>query len=420
MEQYDNLSPAVSAIGERAAAEAARCFEHIDRTAEHNTRRVMAAFYNERVSESHFHPTTGYGYGDRGRDTLDRVFAAVFGCEDALVRPHFINGTHAIACALYAVLRPGDTLLSAAGRPYDTLTDVILTSGGGSLADFGVGYDEMPLGDDFEAYLAGLGRRVSETKPRAVLVQRSRGYSLRRTLSAPEVGRMAETIHDAHAGAAVIVDNCYGEFCGTEEPSALGADLCCGSLIKNPGGGLAPTGGYIAGKKELVELSACRLSVPGIGREAGCNPAGYREYYQGLFLAPHTVAQALKTAVFCARAMELAGFRTSPAFNAPRHDLIQAVEFGAPGPLLAFCEGIQLGAPVDSFVKPEPWDMPGYASPVVMAAGAFVQGASIELSADAPMREPYTAFMQGGLTYESGKTGVLLALQRLYVGGFTN
>lgn len=379
---------------------------------------MLAAFRNHRVSDGCFAGTTGYGYDDRGRETLDAVYAGVFGAEEALVRIGFVNGTHAIASALFGVLRPGDVLLSAVGAPYDTLQAVIGISdkGPGSLREFGVGYrqaDPLPDGDpDLDAAASA----AADPKVRAVLIQRSRGYSTRNSLSVEKIGEICARIRAVNPGAALIVDNCYGEFVETKEPTEVGADLIAGSLIKNPGGGLAPTGGYVAGRRELVRAAAARLTAPGIGGECGPTLGNSRLLFQGLFLAPHTVAQAVKTAVFAARVMELLGYETTPASGAPRHDIVQMIRFGDPDALKKFCRGIQSGAPVDAYVTPEPWDMPGYDCQVIMAAGTFVQGASIELSADGPMREPYAAYLQGGLTYESGKTGVLLAAEELLGG----
>ncbi len=402
-------------ISAKAEADIASALARIDEISRQNTARVLSAFEKNRVSEAHFAPTTGYGYGDSGRDTLDKVFADALGTPAALVRAQLINGTHAIACALFGVLRPGDTLLCATGSPYDTLLPVIYGKNGGSLAEYGVKTVELKFltsegGYDEDSFLPLLAAEVEKLKPRAVYIQRSRGYSLRPALSAARIDAMTAAAKGARPGTIVICDNCYGEFVEASEPRA---DLLCGSLIKNPGGGIAPTGGYIAGDPELVELAACRLCVPGIGSEAGSYAWGYRQFYQGLFLAPHTTAQALKTAVFAARALELAGFSTAPGYDEVRRDIIQTVTFGAPEPMLAFIRGIQSGSPVDSYVTPEPWDMPGYADKVVMAAGTFISGASIELSADAPMRPPYTAFMQGGLTYESGRLGILRALSEI-------
>lgn len=398
-------------IKAKAEADIASALARIDETCEACTAVVMSAFAACRVAENMFAPSTGYAYGDRARQTLDSLFAASLGAPAALVRGQFINGTHAIACALYGSLRAGQTLLCATGLPYDTLMPV-LRGPGGSLAEYGVGYSVTEL--EPANWLDRLAADAARLRPAAALIQRSRGYSSRRALTVAEINAAAAAIKARSPETRVIVDNCYGEFTESREPDTFGAvDLICGSLIKNPGGGLAPTGGYVAGKPEAVEDAACRLGVPGIGSEAGCNPSGYRLYYQGLFMAPHTVAQALKTAVFAARALELAGFHVSPRWDEPRPDIIQTVSFGAPEPMLAFMRGIQAGSPVDSFVTPEPWAMPGYEDEVVMAAGAFVQGASIELSADGPMRPPYTAYLQGGLTYESGRRGVMKALEEI-------
>ena len=376
---------------------------------------MLASFQKHRVAESYFAGTTGYGYDDIGRDKLDEIFAEIFGTEDALVRIGFVNGTHAITAALFGALRPGDVLVSAVGAPYDTLLGVIgvVDKGPGSLKEYGVGYRQVELTADNQPDLAGLSAAVKEPGVKAVLIQRSKGYSTRSSLSVDEIGAMCALIRAANPDASILVDNCYGEFVETREPTEAGADLVVGSLTKNPGGGLAPTGGYIAGRRDLVEAAAMRLTAPGIGRECGSTLGNNRSLYQGLFLAPHTTAQAVKTAVFAARMMELLGYRTEPASDAVRHDIIQMLHFGSPEPLKKFCRGIQFGAPVDSYVTPEPWDMPGYDCQVIMAAGAFIQGASIELSCDAPMREPYTAYLQGGLTYESGKAGVMLAVEEL-------
>ena len=393
----------------KAEADCAPAFESILKVYRANTEKVMDAFAECKVSENLFAGTAGYGYDDRGRDTLDLLYAKVMGTEDALVRHHFMNGSHAIATALYALLRPGDLLLAATGDPYDTLMPVILCDNCGSLKELGVGYSMIPL--ECEDHPGRVEKAVRELSPAAVLIQRSRGYASRPALSPDYINDLCDRIHSIKPGCRVIVDNCYGEFTRTVEPYR--ADLICGSLIKNPGGGLAPNGGYVAGRKECVELAAYRLGVPGSGREVGSNPFGYRLYYQGLFAAPQAVSEALKTSVFAARVLELAGFEPSPDYDAECYDIIRAINFGSPEPMLAFIRGIQSGAPVDSFVTPEPWDMPGYDDPVVMAAGAFVQGASIELSADGPMRPPYTAFLQGGLTYESGRLGIIRALKEI-------
>ena len=403
---------------ERLAAECERGlagrFEEIDAVARENTRRVLEAFQEFRVSEPCFAGTTGYGYDDLGRETLDKVWARVFGAESALVRVNFVNGTHAIASALFAALKPGDTLLSVMGAPYDTLRTAIGISGSahGSLREYGVAYAQVETlsgGPDLEA----IARAAREIRPAAALVQRSRGYDSRRALTVPEIGEIIRVIKSASPETAVVVDNCYGEFTDTAEPTMVGADLIAGSLIKNPGGGLAPSGGYIAGRADLVENAACRLTVPGIGGECGATFGLNRSLYQGLFLAPHTTAQALKTAALCAAMLERLGYETFPASGEFRSDIIQTVVLRSGENLLKFCRGIQSGSPVDSFVTPEAWQMPGYEDQVVMAAGAFIQGSSIELSCDGPMREPYLAFLQGGLTYEAGRLGVMAAVAEM-------
>ena len=408
------LSDKVRALGDQAQRELVDEFSRIDTIAQENTQRVLAAFQDHRVADNYFAGTTGYGYDDLGRDKLDEIYADLFGTEAALVRIQFVNGTHAIASALFGALKSGDVLVSAVGAPYDTLLGVIGTAekGHGSLKDYGVEYRQVELVDDAPD-LEGIARTAADPKVKAVLIQRSKGYSTRASLSVAEIGEMCAIIKRVNPNAAILVDNCYGEFVETLEPTHVGADLVVGSLIKNPGGGLAPTGGYIAGRRDLVEGAAQRLTVPGIGGECGCTLGQNRLLYQGLFLAPHTVAQAVKTAVFGAKVMELLGYETEPHSSAVRHDIIQMIHMREPEALKKFCKGIQFGAPVDSYVTPEPWDMPGYDSQVIMAAGAFIQGASIELSADAPMRPPYTVYLQGGLTFESGRLGILLAVQEL-------
>ncbi len=378
------------------------------------TERVMEAFREERVSEAHFAGSTGYGYGDRGRDTLDKVFARALEAEDALVRPHFISGTHTLTVALFGVLRPGDIMLAATGKPYDTLDEVIglQPNGDGSLADFGIEYQQLDLKDG-EIDYAGLEKALEQPKVKMVFLQKSKGYQDRPTLSSKEIGRVAQFVHEIRADVIVMVDNCYGEFCERHEPTYYGADLMAGSLIKNAGGGIAPTGGYIAGRADLIELCSYRLTSAGIGRESGCTLSILRELYQGLFLAPHVVLQAKKTAMFAAAMLEQMGCECAPAHDAPRYDIIQTLTVGSPERMLAFCKGIQAGSPVDSFVTPEAWDMPGYDAPVVMAAGAFVMGASIELSADGPIKPPYIVFLQGGLTFESGRLGILRAIKEI-------
>ncbi|BDF67692.1 hypothetical protein CE91St43_16640 [Oscillospiraceae bacterium] len=390
-------------------------FARVDTIAQINAEKVLDAFQTHRVSESYFAGTTGYGYDDLGRDKLDEIYAHIFHTEDALVRLQFVNGTHAITCALFGALKPGDILLYAVGAPYDTIQSAIGIVGDapGSLKSYGIGYRQVELTADEKPDLAGIAQAVRDPKVKVVMIQRSRGYATRASLSVAEIGAICDAVHSVRQDVSILVDNCYGEFVETTEPTQAGADLVVGSLIKNPGGGLAPTGGYIAGRHDLVEGAAMRLTVPGIGKECGSTLGNNRSFYQGLFLAPHTTAQAVKTALFAAKMMELLGYQTDPASTQVRHDIIQMIHFGAPDPLKKFCKGIQMGAPVDSYVTPEPWDMPGYDTPVIMAAGSFIQGASIELSADGPMREPYTAYLQGGLTYESGKLGILLAVEAL-------
>ncbi len=407
------ISDEMYALGETVEAELSGIFKEIDKTAQYNTAKVLATFRNNRVSDSCFAGTTGYGYDDRGRETLDKIYAEVFGAEAALVRIGFVNGTHAITAALFSAVGPGDILLAATGLPYDTLQSAIGLTGEypGSLKYYGVKYKQVDLTPDGKPDHEKIRAAASDKRVKAVTVQRSRGYSGRDAFTVAEIGEICDIVHEVNPAAAVIVDNCYGEFTEKTEPTQAGADLIAGSLIKNPGGGLAPTGGYIAGRRDLVEAAAMRLTTPGIGGECGPTLGNNRLLFQGFFLAPHTVAQALKTAVFCAGIMEKLGYRSSPSPSARRSDIIQVIEFGDGEALRQFCRGIQSGAPVDSFVTPEPWDMPGYDCPVIMAAGAFVQGASIELSADGPMRPPYRAFLQGGLTFESGKLGVLMAAE---------
>ncbi len=390
-------------------------FTNVDEIAQANAEKVLDAFQTYRVAESDFAGTTGYGYDDMGRDKLEKIYAHIFRTEDALVRLQFVNGTHAITCALFGALKPGDALLYAVGAPYDTIQSAIGITGNapGSLKSYGIGYRQAELTPEGKPDLAAITAAVRDPVVKAAVIQRSRGYATRPTLSVAEIGAICDAIRGVRKDVSILVDNCYGEFVETIEPTEVGADMVMGSLIKNPGGGLAPMGGYLAGRHDLIEGAAMRLTVPGIGKECGASLGNNRSLYQGLFLAPHVTAQAVKTALFAARMMELLGYDTDPASTQLRHDIIQMIHFGAPEPLKKFCRGIQLGAPVDSYVTPEPWDMPGYDTPVIMAAGAFIQGASIELSCDGPMREPYTAYLQGGLTYESGKLGVMLAVETL-------
>ncbi len=412
--KLSDIPTEIERLAEDCEAQLAARFAEIDRVARGNTKRVMEAFQEFRVSEACFAGTTGYGYDDLGRETLDKIWARVFGAEAALVRTGFVNGTHAIASALFAAVGPGELLMPLMGAPYDTLRTAIGITGDayGSLAFYGVKYAEVPTKDGGPD-LAAIEREVGEKRPRAVLIQRSRGYDSRRALSAEEVGELCRLVKRVSPDTVCVVDNCYGEFTELTEPTMLGADLAAGSLIKNPGGGLAPTGGYIAGRADLVERAAYRLTVPGIGGECGCTLGTNRQLYQGLFLAPHTTAQALKTAALCAAMLEKLGFDTEPGPQEPRYDIIQTVTLKTPENLKRFCRGIQAGSPVDSYVTPEPWQMPGYEDEVIMAAGAFIQGSSIELSADGPMRAPYRAFLQGGLTYESGRLGIMNAIAEM-------
>ena len=412
--KLSDIPTEIERLAEDCEAQLAARFAEIDRVARGNTKRVMEAFQEFRVSEACFAGTTGYGYDDLGRETLDKIWARVFGAEAALVRTGFVNGTHAIASALFAAVGPGELLMPLMGAPYDTLRTAIGITGDayGSLAFYGVKYAEVPTKDGGPD-LAAIEREVGEKRPRAVLIQRSRGYDSRRALSAEEVGELCRLVKRVSPDTVCVVDNCYGEFTELAEPTMLGADLAAGSLIKNPGGGLAPTGGYIAGRADLVERAAYRLTVPGIGGECGCTLGTNRQLYQGLFLAPHTTAQALKTAALCAAMLEKLGFDTEPGPQEPRYDIIQTITLKTPENLKRFCRGIQAGSPVDSYVTPEPWQMPGYEDEVIMAAGAFIQGSSIELSADGPMRAPYRAFLQGGLTYESGRLGIMNAIAEM-------
>ena len=400
----------------KALEEVQEQFKIYDEIREFNQLKVLSAFQEERISESHFTNSSGYGYGDIGRDTLDKVYARVFNAESALVRPHFVNGTHAIGCALMGNLRTGDTMISIAGAPYDTLHNIIGISGKeniGSLKEYGVNYKQVDLIDGkFNVPVIEENLKNDKTI-KLVHIQRSTGYGWRNSFLVSEIGEMIKKVKAIRQDVIVFVDNCYGEFIDTIEPTDVGADLVAGSLIKNIGGGIAPTGGYIAGKSEYVEQASYRLTTPGIGGECGSTFGVMRQLFQGLFLAPHISMEALKSAIFCSKIMELAGFEVLPKATDKRSDIIQAVKFNDKEKLIKFCKGIQKGSPIDSFVECEPWDMPGYTDQVIMAAGAFIQGSSIELSADAPIREPYIAYLQGGLTFDHAKIGVLLALNSI-------
>lgn len=411
------IDPKIERLVDEAERDCAESFARLDRIERHNTRRVLAAFQKHRVSARHFAPTTGYGYDDIGRDTLSAIFAELLGCEDAIVRPQIASGTHALALCLYGILRPGDTMLAASGKPYDTLEEVIgLTgeAGRGSLADYGVKYSQIDVLPNGQLDLEGI-KTALENDPsiRLVEIQRSRGYAWRPSLTIEQIREVSALVHSVKPDAVVMVDNCYGEFSDMEEPGAVGADIMAGSMIKNPGGGLAPTGGYVAGRKDLVELVSYRLTSPGIGAEVGSYAGSYQPFYQGLFEAPHVVMQAIKTAILTAAVFEKLGFAVNPRHDEHRTDIIQAIRFGDADRLIAFIQGIQANSPVDSDAVPEPWAMPGYQDKVIMAAGTFVAGASIELSADAPVREPYIVYMQGALTYAHGRCGLEGALQTM-------
>ena len=407
------ISPEVYEYGENIAAQLKERFEQIDATAEFNQLKVLNAMQENQVSEACLLGTTGYGYNDLGRDTLEAVYAKVFHTEDALVRPQITCGTHALALALMSNLRPGDELLSPVGKPYDTLEEVIgIRPSKGSLAEYGVSYRQVDLLPDGGFDYENIRKNINE-KTKLVTIQRSKGYQTRPTLSVERIGELIHFIKEIKPDVICMVDNCYGEFVETREPSDVGADMVVGSLIKNPGGGLAPIGGYIAGKKECVENAAYRLTSPGLGKEVGASLGILTNFYQGFFLAPTVTAGALKGAIFAANVYERLGFAVVPNGSESRHDIIQAVTFGTPEGVIAFCEGIQAAAPVDSHVTPEPWDMPGYDAQVIMAAGAFVSGSSIELSADGPIKPPYAVYFQGGLTWQHAKYGILKSLQRL-------
>lgn len=403
---------------QEAETHCAQAFARTDEIALANTARVLDVFQKHQVATRHFAPTTGYGYDDIGRDTLERIYADLFGAEAAIVRPQIASGTHALALAFFGLLLPGDELLSVSGAPYDTMDSVIGISkaGIGSLREMGVSYAQVELNGAGRLDLPAI-RAAMKPQTRVVAVQRSRGYASRRSLMPMEVEPLAAMLHEEFPNACLMVDNCYGEFVCEKEPSHFGADLCVGSLIKNPGGGLAPTGGYLVGRSDLIQRISYRLTAPSIGLEIGSYAASYQPFYQGLFMAPHVVAQAVRTATLAAAVFQLLGMKTTPDVNAPRTDLIQALELGTPERLIAFCQGIQMASPVDSMAMPEPWDMPGYQEQVIMAAGTFVSGASIELSADAPMRPPYTAYLQGGLTYSHGKLALIRTLDYMQKKG---
>ena len=401
-------------LAEKAEAECSEEFALAEKIARKNSEKVLYAFINNKVSSACLVGTTGYGYDDVGRDTLDKVYAEVMGAEDALVRHSFVSGTHALTVALFGVLRTGDKLVSLTGKPYDTLEEVIgiRGNGNGSLKDFGVEYDQIDFLPDGKPNLADIFMKVKDAK--VAYIQRSRGYALRPTLTIEDIAEIVKSVKNANPNAIIMVDNCYGEFVEEAEPLSVGADLIIGSLIKNPGAGIAETGGYIAGKKKLVELCSYRMTCVGMGKEVGCTLNQNKLMYQGLLLAPEVVCNAVKTAIFTGKIMTMLGFECLPAQGAKRGDIITTVLMKNSENLIAFCQGIQKGSPIDSYVTPEPWDMPGYDSQVIMAAGAFNMGASIELSADAPLREPFAAYVQGGLTFPVARLGVLTAIQEMY------
>ncbi len=413
-----NIDERILELGKKAEENCREAFRRIEQIAEYNGAKVLKAFSDNRVSEPCFYGSTGYGYGDIGREVIDKVFAQALGTEDALVRFNFVSGTHALSVALFGVLRTGDKIVSITGKPYDTLEEVIGISGAkgnGSLMDYGVEYGQVDLNPDGSPKLDEITEAVKGAK--VAYIQRSRGYSLRGAFTVDDIGKMIEAAKKGNPDVIVMVDNCYGEFVEEREPSAVGADVIIGSLIKNAGGGIARTGGYIAGRADLVELCSYRLTCVGMGKEVGCTLGMNREMLLGIFFAPEVVASAIKTSAFASELMTMLGFECSPRKDDPRGDIITAIKLGDEEHLTAFCRGIQKGAPVDSFVVPEAWDMPGYSSQVIMAAGAFTNGASIELSADAPIREPFAVWMQGGITYTSGKIGVMLAAQEMLESG---
>lgn len=409
LEKFE-IKESVIELSKKVEKEIKPQFEQIEENCERNSLKVLKAFQDNKISEVHFGSTTGYGYDDIGRDTIEKVFAQVLGAEDALVRSQFISGTHALTVALFAFLRPGDTMLSINGKPYDTLDEVIgIVENKSSLKSYGINFEKIELIDNDFNY-EEIQKTLKNKKIKLIEIQRSKGYANRKSISTEKVEKVIKAIREVDKDVIIMVDNCYCEFVGEKEPTEVGADVIVGSLIKNLGGGLAPNGAYIAGKKELVNLAAERLTAPGEGREVGPTLGINKSILQGLFFAPSVVASSLKTAVFASKMLEELGYKTEPRFNESRADIVQTIEFGNAQDLVKYCQGIQMGSPVDSNSVPEPWDMPGYTDKVIMAAGCFTQGSSIELSCDGPIREPYLAFQQGALTYEYGKLGVLKAI----------
>lgn len=390
-------------------------FKEIEKIKEYNQQKVLKSFIECEISESHFNGTTGYGYNDRGREKLEELFSNIFKTEDALVRHNFVSGTHTLTTALFGILRPGDSFLSVTGKPYDTLEDVIgsLDKNQGSLYNFGINFEYVDFEKDKEKYFNSIKAKLSEKIFKMVYIQRSRGYSLRDSLSVSQIKDIVLLVKNINPDIIVMVDNCYGEFVEKQEPSEVGADLIAGSLIKNPGGAISPTGGYIAGRKDLIDLCSYRLTAPGIGKEVGATLGTNRELFMGIFNAPNVVAESLKTAVFASALFEILGYEVYPKFNENRCDIVQSIVLKSPQNLINFCKGIQEGSPIDSFVSPEPWEMPGYESKVIMAAGTFISGSSIELSADGPLREPYTVWLQGGTNFYASKIGIMKAAQRI-------
>ncbi len=419
IKEFFNIDERLLEFDKKALALSKERFEEIDKITEFCQLKVLSSFIKNGVSEASFSGSTGYGYDDRGRDILDKIMADCMGAEDALIRHSFASGTHTLSVALFGVLRPGDKVIAITGRPYDTITGVfgIDEKVDGSLADFGVEYSEVPLKNDGTPDIEKIKKALSEDTYKMAYIQRSRGYSTRPSLTISDIEELVKVVREVSPESIIMVDNCYGEFAETKEPCDVGADLIAGSLIKNPGGGIAPSGGYIAGRHDLIEKCAARMTCAGVGREVGATLGHNRELYMGLFSAPHVVGEAMKTAVYTSALFSLLGFQVTPQPLEKRGDIIQCVILGSADGLISFCQGMQSGAPVDSFVIPEPWDMPGYTDPVIMAAGAFTLGASIELSADGPLREPYAAWMQGGLNFHSAKAGVLLAAQKMLEKG---
>lgn len=419
IKKFFNIDKRLIEMDKDVLASLTEQFAQIDETTEYNQLKVLSAFIKNGVSEAAMAGSTGYGYDDRGRETLEKVMADCMGAEDALMRHNFVSGTHTLTVALFGVLRPCDEVVCITGRPYDTITGVfgIDSVTDGSLADFGVKYAQVDLKADGTPDIDEIKRVLKEKQPKMAYIQRSRGYSTRPSLRICDIKALIDAVREVSADSIIMVDNCYGEFVEKQEPCDIGADIIAGSLIKNPGGGIAPTGGYIAGRADLVEKCAMRLTCPGVGKEVGATLGHSRELFMGLFSAPHVVGEAVKTAVYTAALFEKLGFEVTPTSAEKRGDIIQCITLGSAEGLVGFCQGMQSGAPVDSFVVPEPWEMPGYTDPVIMAAGAFTLGASIELSADGPLREPYAAWMQGGLNFHSAKAGVLLAAQKMLEKG---